>query len=139
MYGIAAHSTCQSSAATGAKARTPRSSIIAVAASGSRVRPSRTLPVPCSHAAANASRNAVSGTPRPYPRRSRGSARREGSSAAPSRRAPARARRSEGAPEPRRRRSGSPTAPHEDAEQRQDEQGQEDARDEESPFHVVHT
>src|SRR4051812_26664247 len=73
MYGQADASTRQVSAATGANATTPMTSIIAVAASGSRVRPpSRTLPVPWSHAAAKASRNAETGTARPYLARSRG-------------------------------------------------------------------
>src|ERR1700760_3163193 len=67
MYGQAEASTRQVSTATGANATTPMTSIIAVAASGSRVRPpSRTLPVPWSHAAAKASRNAETGTARPY-------------------------------------------------------------------------
>src|SRR4051812_29638148 len=132
MYGHAEPSTRQVSAATGANATTPMTSIIAVAASGSRVRPpSRTLPVPWSHAAAKASRNAETGTARPYLRAGL-SSRCGAPSARATRRARARAAARAGPPAP----AGSPRAPEDETERREGEQCEEEAADQECSFHA---
>src|SRR4051812_49056506 len=122
MYGHADPSTRQVSAATGANATTPMTSIIAVAASGSRVRPpSRTLPVPWSQAAAKASRNAEAGTARPYSEAL--SSRCGGPSAQARRRARARAAARAG----RRVLAESSRAPENGAERGENQQGENEA------------